>query len=236
MVIGEEVDGVKVEDGVIKIHTKRGKEVAGRAAIIASGKRSRQLNVPGERELVGRGVSYCAVCDAPLFSGMDVAVVGGGNSAATATIDLIKIANKIYVINLRKSWKADQVLVEEVEKSEKVIELFGYEVKEILGKDRVEGIVVKCLSTQQVEKLRVQGVFVEIGLIPNSELVRGLVELNKDGEIVVDCACRTSVPGIFAAGDVTTVPEKQIIVAAGEGSKAALSAYNYMLANKLLGG
>ena len=236
LAIGEEVDAVKLEEGAIKVHTKSGKEAVGRAAIIASGKRPRPLNVSGEKELVGRGVSYCAVCDAPLFSGREVAVVGGGNSAATAAIDLIKIANKIYVINLRKSWQAGPVLVEQVEKSEKVRKFFGYEVREILGRDRVEGIVVKSLETQQTEKLRVQGIFIEIGLIPNSEFVTGLVELNKDGEIVVDCACRTSVPGIFAAGDVTSVPEKQIIVAAGEGAKAALSAYNYLLANKGLVG
>ncbi|MEM3606524.1 MAG: FAD-dependent oxidoreductase, partial [Candidatus Bathyarchaeia archaeon] len=131
--------------------------------------------------------------------------------------------------NIEHSWKAESILVERIEKSEKVKLFFGYEVKEILGKDKVEAIVIKSLTTQKIEKLPVQGVFIEIGLTPNSEFAEGIVELNKAGEIIVDCYCRTSVPGVFAAGDVTNVPEKQIIIAAGEGAKAALSAYNYLL-------
>ncbi|MEM4649312.1 MAG: FAD-dependent oxidoreductase [Candidatus Bathyarchaeia archaeon] len=229
LAIGEEVKKIEVKEGLIKVYLKSGKEAYGKAAIIASGKRSRQLNVPGEKELIGRGVTYCAVCDAPLFSGMDVAVIGGGNSAAIAAIDLIKIASKVYIVNIEHSWKAESILVERIEKSEKVKLFFGYEVKEILGKDKVEAIVIKSLTTQKIEKLPVQGVFIEIGLTPNSEFAEGIVELNKAGEIIVDCYCRTSVPGVFAAGDVTNVPEKQIIIAAGEGAKAALSAYNYLL-------
>jgi len=178
---------------------------------------------------VGRGVSYCAVCDAPLFAGREVAVIGGGNSALTAVADLIKIASKIYLVNHASDWQADPVLVERAEASEKVIPFLGYVVKEILGQDRVRGIIIESRETREIKELTVEGVFVEIGLVPNSDFARGLVELNEVGEIVIDCNCRASLPGLFAAGDVTDVPEKQIIVAAGEGAKAALTAYHYLL-------
>ena len=229
ILIGEEVEELSAGDRQFTVTTKGGKRFVGKAVIIASGKRSRELNVPGERELVGRGVSYCAVCDAPLFTGRDVAVIGGGNSALTAVADLIKIAAKIYLVNRFKALRADPILVEKAEASEKVVPFLGYAVEEILGEGRVRGIIIESRETGQAEELAVEGVFIEIGLIPNSEFTQGVVELNESGEIVVDCSCRTSVPGIFAAGDVTNVSEKQIIVAAGEGAKAALSAYRYLL-------
>ena len=229
VMIGEDVEKLAAENGQFAVTTTTGKSFVGKAVIIASGKRSRELNVPGERELVGRGVSYCAVCDAPLFAGRDVAVIGGGNSALTAVADLIRIATNIYVVNLATDWQADPVLVDRAEASEKVVPFLGYAVKEILGEGRVRGIVIESRGAGEADALSVEGVFIEIGLVPNSDFARGVVELNETGEIVVDCGCQTSIPGVLAAGDVTNVPEKQIIVAAGEGAKAALSAYRYLL-------
>jgi len=232
--IKETAEVVKIDkkDKIFTVETSGGESYQARVLIIASGKRSRPLNVKGEKELVGRGVSYCSVCDAPLFVGRDVAVIGGSNSGLTAVVDLIKVANKIYLIEFLPSLQADPVLIERAEKSGKVEKFLGYEVIEILGEERVTGIKIKSRQTGKTETLTVQGVFIEIGLIPNSGFAKGVIELNDRGEIVVDCACRTNVPGIFAAGDVTTVPEKQIVVAAGEGAKAALSAYGYLLSQK----
>ncbi len=231
--VGEEVVslGKGGEDFVLTTATR--KEIRARAVIVATGKRSRPLNVPGERELVGRGVSYCAVCDAPLFSGKDVAVIGAGNSGATAVVDLIKIADRVYVVDIMPGWRADPVLVERIAAAgAKVKAYFGHEVVRIEGRDRVEGIVIRPRGGGEEVRLPVQGVFIEIGLIPNSDLAKGFLALNEAGEIVVDCRCRTSVPGVFAAGDVTDVPEKQVIIAAGEGAKAALSAYAYLIGQR----
>jgi alkyl hydroperoxide reductase subunit F len=209
--------------------TGSGKRFRGRALIIASGKRPRRLNVPGEEELIGRGVSYCATCDAPLFAGRDVAVIGGGNSAFTAVADLTPIAGQIYVVNHAYDWRADPVLLERAERSGKMTPFLGHQVAEILGQDQVEGIVIQPRSDGETKELAVQGVFVEAGLAPNSEFARGMVVLNDVGEVMVNCKGQTDIPGVFAAGDVTTVPDKQIIIAAGEGAKAALAAYEYLL-------
>jgi len=179
--------------------------------------------------LIGRGVSYCATCDAPLFGGMDVAVIGGGNSAFTAVNDLTKYARKIYLIDIMPEPIADPILVEKARGSGKVEFFPEHMVKEIKGTVRVEGIVISSKGSGKDRMLPVSGVFIEVGLIPNSQFVKDLVELNQAQEIIVNCNCETSVKGIFAAGDVTTVPEKQIIVAAGEGAKAALSAYKYLM-------
>jgi alkyl hydroperoxide reductase subunit F len=231
--VGEEVTSLGKEGNDFVLTTSTGKEVRARAVILATGKRSRPLDVPGERELVGRGVSYCAVCDAPLFAGKEVVVIGAGNSGATAVMDLLKIANRIYVVDVLPDWRADPLLVERIAAAgEKVATFFGHEVVRIEGKDRVTGIVLRPRGGGAEVPLPVQGVFIEIGLIPNSDLAAGFLELNEAGEIVVDCRCRTSVPGVFAAGDVTDVPEKQVIIAAGEGAKAALSAYAYLIGQR----
>ena len=231
--VGEEVARVEPDGETFSLTTSTGKTLRARAVIVATGKRSRPLGVPGERELVGRGVSYCAVCDAPLFPGKDVIVVGAGNSGATAVVDLLAIARRIYVVDVAPDWRADPVLVARIAAAGEMVQtFFGHEVAEIKGKERVEGIVLRDRASGEERELPVQGVFIEIGLIPNSEPVKGVAELNEWGEIVVDCKCQTSVPGLFAAGDVTTVPEKQIIIAAGEGAKAALAAYSYLIGRK----
>lgn len=226
---------VKVEHDPpgFRVLTESGKVFTTATLIIATGKRSRELNVPGERELLGRGVSYCATCDAPLFAGKDVAVIGGGNSALTAVNDLLNIgATRVHVVNILDSLQADAILTEKTRSPEKVELHLGHEVLEIGGVGgRVANITIgdPAEGRGKTKILEVEGVFVEIGLVPNSELAEGLVKMNQWGEIITDCCARTSTPGVFAAGDVTTAQEKQIIVAAGDGCKAALAAYAYLL-------
>jgi thioredoxin-disulfide reductase len=215
------------EDGPnFKVTTSDGHVYGSKAVIIASGSRWKELNVPGEREYANKGVSYCTTCDGPLFAGMDVAVVGGGNTAAEAVLDLLNLASRIYMV-VRSTLKADRVIVDRIMESGKVTVLAGYAVDRINGKDFVESIDIFSKDGGH-KTLKVGGVFVEIGFLPNVAFARGLVKLNDLDEIIIDDLCRTSVRGIFAAGDVTDVPQKQIIVAAGEGAKAAMSAYTYI--------
>ncbi len=220
----EGVKDIKKSDDRVRVESEKGVYTA-KAAIIASGKRPRELGVPGEKEFKGRGLTYCATCDGPLFADRDVAVIGGGNSGLDATLQLMKIASKVYLIEFADKLKGDEVMQEKVVGSDRVDVLTGTKVTSILGDKLVEGVKIK--TGEKEETLAVQGVFVEIGLIPNSQFARG-VEKNEWGEIKVNPRCETNIPGIFAAGDVTDVPEKQIIVAAGEGAKAALSAFGYL--------
>ena len=231
IIVGDCVEKLVDENGQFVATTTNGREYIGKTAIIATGKRSKLLNIKGEQELVGRGVSYCATCDAPLFKGKDVAVIGGGNSGLTAVIDLMPIANKVYLVNRASTLQADPIIVEKAKDGDTVTTLLSHRVLEIQGEDFVTGIALESIETQERKEFPVQGVFIEIGLLPNSEFVSNLLGLNGQGEIKVDCACQTNVPGVFGAGDVTTVPEKQIGVAIGEGTKAALSAYKYLLRN-----
>jgi alkyl hydroperoxide reductase subunit F len=226
--IGEVVTALRVEDTSFAVLTTQGKTFRAKAVIVASGRRARSLNVPGEKELIGKGVSYCATCDAPLFGDKAVAVIGSGNPALTAVNELTNYAQKVYNI-VRSSIKADPILVEKAEKTGKVGFLAGYAVKEIRGKDKVEGIVIKRVEYDKEVALDIGGVFIELGAVPNTEFAADVVVLNDSKEIEVDCDCKTNVAGLFAAGDVTNAPEKQIIVAAGEGAKAALSAYRYLV-------
>jgi NADH-dependent peroxiredoxin subunit F len=214
-------------DGDLQVTTDAGSEVRGRTLILATGKRWRKLGVPGEDAYLGRGVANCAVCDAPFFKGEAVAVVGGGNSAVTAAIDLLNVQGRVTVVNFSDGWQADPVLLERVRG--RVDLLDAHRVLEVLGDGkRVTGVRIAPRDGGPERRLDVSGVFVEIGLLPNTELFRGFVDLNPQGEIVVDCATHTSRPGVYAAGDCTTVPEKQIVIAAGEGAKAALAAFAYL--------
>ena len=227
MRIGEKVIALSQAKEGFELKTDKDETYKAKAVIIATGKRPRQLNVPGEEKLRGRGVTYCAVCDGPLFAGEDVAIIGGGNSALEAVNDMIKIARHIYLISLTPL-TADPILVEKVKDAGNLTVFLEHEVLEIYGEEAVTGVKVRDLKGKQEKGLRVSGVFIEIGLIPNSEPFKGVVGLNHLGEIKVSCANETDVPGIFAAGDVTNVPEKQIVVAAGEGAKAALQAHRYL--------
>lgn len=222
---GEGAVEVKKKNDVIEVKTNKGSYEA-KSLIIATGARPRTIKLPGENEFKNRGVTYCATCDAPLFVNMDVAVIGGGNSALDATIQLMKIANKIYLINKNSTFRGDEVMREKIEASDKVKIFTHANPLEILGEKLVSGIRVEIDGKQ--ETLKVRGVFIEIGSISNSDFVTEPIERNQRGEVVVDIHNRTSLPGIFAAGDVTNVPQKQIIVAAGEGAKAALSANEYL--------
>lgn len=215
---------LKKEEDIITVTTDKNKYEA-RTVIIASGKRTRELNVPGEKEFKNRGLTYCATCDAPLFSGRDVAVIGGGNSALDAALQLMNIAKHIYLINITPALGGDAIMREKVQESEIVTVLNNSQVSAVTGEKMVNGIKVRKEGKEQF--LAVGGVFVEIGLIPNSEFVKD-VEKNRLGEIKVNTSNETNIPGIFAAGDITDVPEKQIIIAAGEGSKATLSAFRYL--------
>ncbi|MDD5130030.1 MAG: FAD-dependent oxidoreductase [Candidatus Omnitrophica bacterium] len=212
---------------VIRLKTNKA-DYQARSVIIASGKKSKELGVAGEREFKNRGLTYCATCDGPLFSGKDVAVIGGGNSALDAVLQLMKIAKHVYVINNTLNLSGDAIMLRKVQEAANVTILNNHSVVSVFGDKFVNGIKVK--SPDQEKELAVQGVFVEAGLVPNSAFAQS-VEKNLKNEIVIDSRNQTNIPGIFAAGDVTDVPEKQIIIAAGEGSKAALSVFNYLSKN-----
>ncbi|MDD1726054.1 MAG: FAD-dependent oxidoreductase [Euryarchaeota archaeon] len=223
-----EVKSVTKENDAFVTRSEKGDEFRGKTVIVATGKKSRTINVKGLDGLIGRGVSYCATCDAPLFADLDVAVVGGGTSAVTAAYELTSIARKVYLVN-RSPLKADEIYSEKIRDAPNIELLIGYELIDVAGENELNSATLRNLSDGLSVTLPVAGIFIEIGLIPNSDIVKDLVLLNDDDEIVVSCDCSTSLPGVFAAGDVTTVPEKQIIVAAGEGAKAAISAYKYLL-------
>ena len=220
----EPVLELKKQGEEIIVRTDKG-EYRARTVIVASGKRSRELKVPGETEFKNKGLTYCATCDGPIFSGKDVAVIGGGNSALDAAMQMLKIAKKVYVINNTPELGGEAVVREKIEKSPVAVVLNDSVVKAVLGDKMVNAIKIETKGKEQT--LAVQGVFVEIGLLPNSDFAAELKK-NAAGEIIVNSRNETNIPGIFAAGDVTDVPEKQIIIAAGEGSKACLSAFRYL--------
>lgn len=220
----EPVSLLERRDELIYVRTAKG-EYAAKAAIVASGKRSRELGVPGEKEFRNKGVSYCATCDGPVFEGKEVAVIGGGNSALDAALQLIRIARKVNIVNVTDSLAGDEIMLDKVLSSDKVVVHNRSRVKSVIGDKFVKGMVVDQDGKEVA--IPVSGIFVEVGLLPNSEFAAG-IERNTRGEIMVTCQSDTSIPGVFAAGDVTNVLEKQIIIAAGEGAKAALRAFGYI--------
>lgn len=221
--------GLRRRGDSFEVDATDGRTFTARAVIIATGKSPKMLGVPGEEEFKGKGVTYCATCDGPLFAGKDVAVIGGGNSGLDAVVQLMKICPKVYLIERGPSLCADEVMVRQANAAGNVEILVESAVTEIVGADFMTGLVVKNLANGAIRHLDVQGAFVEVGLTPNADFVRDVVRLNPLGEIPVDCAARTGIPGLYAAGDVTDVPEKQIIIAAGDGAKAALGAYSYLV-------
>lgn len=225
---GEAVKEVKKTGQVVKITTDQNSYEA-KTTIITSGKTPRSLNIPGEKEFKNKGVSYCATCDAPLFEGMDVAVVGGGNAGLDAVLQLIRIARTIYLIEREPSLKADPIMIEKAQASGKVTIFTKAKALKIQGDNMVRSISIE--HEAQVKALAVGGIFIAIGSIPS---VSFAPDLNKNewNEIIVDKHNRTNIEGIFAAGDVTDIPEKQIIIAAGEGSKATLGVFEYLTGQK----
>ena len=230
-VIGNRVTAIDLSGKIKKVHVGSGEPYQTKTVILATGKHPRRLNVPGEKKLTGMGVTYCSTCDAPLFADLDVAVAGGGNSALEAVLDLEKVAKKVYLVSLTPL-TGDQILQDKVASLPKVEILVEHEITAIVGDAAVEALEVKSLATENLSRLEVAGIIIEIGLLPNSKLVIDTLATNTFGEILVDSRCRTGVPGVFACGDVTDVPYKQVVVAAGEGAKAALAAYDYVLNQK----
>jgi alkyl hydroperoxide reductase subunit F len=225
--IGTKVSEIKKIKGGFQVITDDGERYNSKVVIYTAGKKSRKLNVPGEAEFTGKGVSYCAICDGPVFSGQRVAVVGGGNSALEAVLDLVKITEHVDMVSLTQL-TGDAVLSDQLKGAKNLDIYLEYQTEKIEGNDFVTGMVIKELKSQKGKKLNVSGIFVEIGMAPNSEPLKGLIKLNKWREVPVNRSSQTELPGLYAAGDVTDVPEKQIIVAAGEGAKAALQAHRYL--------
>ena len=225
--IGFNASRIENTDNHFEVVSESGERFQGRSVLVATGKRPRRLNVPGEMEFVGRGVTYCAICDGPVFAGQKVAVIGGGNSALEAALDMVKIAEWVELVSTTPL-TGDPILIERLSQAKNLTFFLEHEVVSITGTKFVEGITVRHLGAEDSTPLDVTGVFIEIGLEPNSNLVKGLIQLNEKGEIPVNCSSETTVKGLYAAGDVTSVPEKQIVVAAGEGAKAALQAHRYL--------
>ena len=225
--IGLKVTQVKKINGGFEVIPESGESILGKAVILASGKRPRKLNVEGETELVGRGVTYCSICDGPDFTGKKVAVIGGGNSAIEAALDMVIAAEHVDMVSVTPL-TGDPIMIEKLLAAKNLTIYSEQQTEKIVGKVAVEGIVIKDLKTGSPKQLDVSGVFIEIGLVPNSDMDKDMVKLNQLGEVPVNSSCETEVPGFFAAGDVTNAPEKQIIIAAGEGAKAALTAHRYL--------
>lgn len=210
-----------------QVTVKGGEVFSAPAVIIATGAGWRRLNVPGEAEYIGRGVAFCPHCDGPFYAGKEVAVVGGGNSGIEAAIDLAGICKKVTVIEFMDTLKADQVLQDKARALPNVEIFTSTQTMEVKGNgEKVTALQLKNRTTDEVHELPLDGVFVQIGLSANSLPFRGELEMTRIGEIVIDSHCRTNVPGVYAAGDVSSVPYKQIIIAMGEGAKAALSAFD----------
>ena len=219
------------EDGKDKLlMTDDGKSYKTKTVIVATGAKPRSLNIPGEAEYVGKGVHYCSTCDGPFYKGLNVAVIGGGNSGVEAALDLSGIAKSVTLIEFMPELKADKVLQEKLAEQSNIKTILNSATVKVNGNEFVESIVYKSRETDEEKTLNVEGMFVEIGLSPRSEVVKDLVETNKIGEIVINPENNsTSVAGIFAAGDVTSIRQKQIIIAMGEGAKAALGVFEYLI-------
>jgi alkyl hydroperoxide reductase subunit F len=216
--------------GMTEVHLENGGVLKAKSVILSTGARWRNVNVPGEAEYKNKGVAYCPHCDGPLFKGKRVSVIGGGNSGVEAAIDLAGIVEHVTLIEFADQLKADAVLVNKLKSLPNVTIHANAQTTEITGDgSKVNGLSYKDRATDTVHHIELEGVFVQIGLVPNTEFLKGTLELSKFGEIVVDAKGHTSMPGVFAAGDCTTVPYKQIIIAAGEGAKAALSAFDYLI-------
>jgi thioredoxin reductase (NADPH) len=227
-VFGKTSNVEKTEDG-FSIGLTNDEEYTCRALILAYGKVPRSLGITGEDKFMGRGISTCATCDAPLFKNKAVAVVGGGNSALEAAELLTRFATKVYLIHRRDSFRGDEITVEKLKRHKNIEFVLNSAPVEVKGNKFVSGIVVEDVNTKHRKELLVNGMFVEIGYIVDTSFVKHLVEVNETNEIVINQSCETKCLGIFAAGDVTNVPYKQTVISAGLGATAGLSAYNYLM-------
>ena len=217
----------------IEIELENGAVVKGKTVILSTGARWRNVGVPGEAEFKNKGVAYCPHCDGPLFAGKDVAVIGGGNSGVEAAIDLANIVNHVTILEYNTELKADSVLQNRLRSLPNVTVLTNAKTSEITGTDKVNGISYEDLSTGEIKHVELAGVFVQIGLVPNTDWLGDIVERNKFGEIVIDQRGATNVPGVFAAGDCTNNPYKQIIISMGSGATASLSAFDHLIRSEV---
>jgi thioredoxin reductase (NADPH) len=211
-----------------KIIKTEGETLETKALIIATGASYKKIGVPGEQKLTGRGISYCGTCDAPFFKDVEVAVIGGGNTALIEALHITKFASKVYVIHRRDELRAEKVIQEDAFEDKKIEFIWDTVVKEIKGENKVEELILENVKNAEKKRLKVEGCFIFIGMQPNSHLVKDLVALDEWGYIVTDNYCSTSVPGIFAAGDVRNNVLKQIVTAASDGAIAAVSAEKYV--------
>lgn len=233
-IIFGKVAEVEKADGHFGVVLASGERYGTKTVILTFGKVPRMLGVSGEDKFLGRGISTCATCDAPLCKGKVVAVVGGGNSALEAAEELSGFARKVYLIHRRKEFRADEITVEKVKNNPKVELVLDNVPVEIKGDKFVTSMVVENIKNKKRKELGIESLFLEIGYVVDSSMVKSLVKINERNEIVVDAVGRTSCSGIFAAGDVTNTPFKQTIIAAGDGARAALQAYTYLTGEKVM--
>ncbi len=224
----------KLQDSTFEL-TVADEKLQSKSVILSFGKVPRKLGIPGEDKFMGRGVSTCAICDAPLYKGKKVVVIGGGNSAFEAALDLSVIAEKVFIVHRSESFRADEVTVGKLRKAANVEFVLNATLTEVLGDKFVSAAKVKGIVSNEERILNVDGIFLEIGFIVDDSLVKGLVSVNERKEIIVNDKGETSCPGIFAAGDATNTPFKQAVVAAGDGCKAALQCYSYLNGGKISG-
>lgn len=216
--------------GLHTVEFESGASLKAKTVILSTGARWREMNVPGEQEYRGRGVAYCPHCDGPLYKGKRVAVIGGGNSGVEAAIDLAGLVKHVTLLEFADTLRADAVLQKKLHSLPNVTVIKSAMTTEVIGDgSKVTGLIYQDRSTEELHTVELEGIFVQIGLLPNTEWLKGTVALSKHGEIEIDARCATNIPGVFAAGDVTTVPYKQIIIAMGEGSKASLSAFDHII-------
>jgi len=227
-IIFEEVVKITPKKNSFIVKTVTKKSYEGKTLILAFGKIPRTLNVPGENRFTGKGVSYCATCDAPLFRNKTVVVIGGGNAALDAALLLSKVAKKVYLVHRRDEFRGFEAEIDKVKKRKNVELVLSHVAVEFKGDKILRSMIVESKKTGKRKELKVDGVFIEIGSEVKTDFVKGLVKLDKNNYIVINKNCETSRPGVFAAGDVTNTPFKQIVVASGEGAKAGLNAYNYL--------
>ena len=217
------------KNDLIEVQLESGASLQSKSVVISTGARWRNINVPGEAEFKNKGVAYCPHCDGPLFKNKHVAVIGGGNSGVEAGIDLAGVVGHVTVVEYDTVLRADAVLVRKLQSLANVTIITNAQTTEITGDQKVNALIYKDRATSELHTIALEGVFIQIGLVPNTDWLKGVVELTKHGEIIVDAKGQTSVPGVFAAGDATTVPFKQIIIAAGDGAKAALGAFDHLM-------
>jgi alkyl hydroperoxide reductase subunit F len=216
--------------GLHEVRLANGAVLKSKAVILATGARWREMNVPGEQAYRGKGVAYCPHCDGPLFKGKRVAVIGGGNSGVEAAIDLAGVVAQVTLLEFGDSLRADKVLQDKLYSLANVTVIKSAQTTEVTGAaGKVNGLVYTDRTNGEAKRLELEGVFVQIGLLPNTDWLKGVVNLSRFGEIEVDARGATSVPGVFAAGDCTTVPYKQIIIAMGDGAKASLGAFDHLI-------